>query len=134
MRAHAKSLGIFAALATASLFAFVAWTTFRLDWSDIGAIRSPDGRIVASILRSRSESALAPYGEHVVLTPRWRTSTRTMSEPIFAGYCKGGVRVAWIAEGRLSISCNAEPGAPIHKETRWNDVDIEYAIGDAPPT
>ena len=81
---------------------------------------------MAFVMESRSEAGVAPYGEHVVIRPSWHFFGQYFIEPVFAGYCRGGVRLNWSSNQALVIQCRAER---IVKQAQEADgVRIEYVI------
>ncbi len=125
----AKTTGIALAIAAVIFGVAVAWLFSDLDWKVTNAVPSPSGAVIASVLESKSEAGAAPYGQHLVLTPRWKVFFRTLSEPSFAGYCvNGSVTITWLSETKLTVSCESRTDRVVLQRSHWRHVDIEYAI------
>ena len=114
-------------------FAAVLGLLFFLapSWDVEASSQSKNGSTVASILQSVSEAGLAPYGSHVVLTPSWRVWSRTMTEPIFAGYCVDRPGVIWNTDSSITISCKTSGDGVIRQDTRWRHIRITYEFAPA---
>jgi len=82
--------------------------------------------MVAYYLQSKSEAGEAPYGDHVVLAPRYLPFGQYYSETIFAAYCVDELQYRWLDNQKLSIKCEAEK--VIKKSGSYKDLTIEYQI------
>ena len=47
-------------------------SVITLDWKEESRKKAPGGDLIAFPMQSRSEAGLAPYGDHMVLVPRYK--------------------------------------------------------------
>lgn len=91
-------------------FALLFWFEHFAIWGSRGSIDSPAGGTTAHLMSLSHESSNpghAPYGLHVYLAPAWLPLPQRFGELAFAGYCKGDAAIAWQAQDRLLIRCDA---------------------------
>src|SRR5436309_5238698 len=97
-----------------------------LDWTTESHAQSPDGRITAYHLASRSEAGDAPYGDHIVLASSYLPFGQYYGQVVFAGYCESGPKYVWKTERQLQISCETDT---VKKRIEtFKEVQIEYQI------
>ena len=102
------------------------WLVFPLDWETKSYKKSPDGKLLAYCLQSRSEAGDAPYGDHIILTSSYLPFGQYYGDTIFAAYCEGGHKYVWLNNQMLQIECNAEK--VMKKVEVLDDVHIQYKI------
>jgi hypothetical protein len=102
------------------------WLVTTLDWKEESRKKSPEEDIAAFHMQSTSEAGLAPYGDHVVLVPRYKLLGQYYTSPVFAGYCGQEFDCQWIDRQTLEITCTAEK--IIKQEISSIGISIKYKI------
>jgi hypothetical protein len=102
------------------------WLIRPLDWEQISKKKSPEGTVTAFHMQSKSEAGSAPYGDHIILVPKYRLLGQYYTRPIFAGYCGKDFDYEWTAPNALLISCTTDK--VMKKEDNSNGIRIEYKI------
>jgi len=102
------------------------WSVITLDWNEESRKKAPGGDIIAFHMQSRSEAGLAPYGDHIVLVPRYKLLGQYYTSPVFAGYCGQLLNYQWIDRQTLEITCTDEK--IIRQEVSSNGISIKYII------
>ena len=77
-------------------------------------------------MRSGSLAGVAPYGDHLVLVPKYRFFGQYYTSPVFAGYCGLTLDYRWIDSHKLEMICTAEKVKK--KAVTSNGIEIKYNI------
>lgn len=128
--------GVKAKLLSAVLvLAILGYVSFRvldslfdsMDYDQIGLKTSPDSRFVVTELRSNSEGAHAPYGQHLVLGPRAVTHP-DQAHVIFAGYCDD-LQYQWVGPETIKVECATGERDPVRSlSSSAYGVAVEYSV------
>jgi len=97
-----------------------------LDWKEESRKKAPGSNLIAFHMMSRSEAGPAPYGDHVMLVPRYELFGQYFISPVFAGYCGQTFEYQWIDRQTLEITCT--DGKILKKESSSNGVNIKYKL------
>lgn len=81
---------------------------FSVAWVKRAQATSPNGKMTAFYVKSGSEAGQAPYGDHIVLSPRYWPFGEFFGETVFAGYCNKSPRFEWISDNKLEIGCETK--------------------------
>jgi len=130
MSSYLKPLVTTALLATLLLGTLFFWLISQLDWQTVASRQAPEGRWVATHLRSTSEAGDAPYGDHLVLAPAHWPLGQYYGEVVFAGYCTDGLAFSWVGAHQLRFVCATDKVMKMvdaYKEVRIQHANVSTA-------
>jgi hypothetical protein len=105
------------------------------DWDEKSRRTAPDGAVTAFHMQAMTDAAgVAPYGDHVVVVPRYKLLGQYYTAPVFAGYCEE-FDYQWIDTQTLEITCTSggiwkSPENIVKKESVAYGKTIKYLLKD----